>query len=338
MTPSPHDPRLELRVLSGRQAGARAALHAQQPLLIVGCSGSQQGDTQFADILLATDSEVQAQLLPDGRGRYRLQLIEGTAELAGQALGPAVTAHSLAPGQRLRLGGVLLAYGPAGQAHWPEPVLLGDGETATAGATGGRTAGAAGLAPGWWHLELALFGLGGLLLLGGLWLAWPGGTLLPMAQAQAAQPGAPGPLPPGPATPLRAGELMASVVDLFRLNGIAAQASWTPQGELLLQTREPDAARLQSATAAARRDLAQLPPLRIDNQPPAPPATTETPVDDPAKRLVAVVDNADSPFFVTADGSRYFGGALLPSGHRVVEIAERAVVVERDGLRTRLSL
>ena len=30
--------------------------------------------------------------------------------------------------------------------------------------------------------------------------------------------------------------------------------------------------------------------------------------------------------------------ALLPSGHRVVEIAERAVVVERDGQRTRLTL
>ena len=40
----------------------------------------------------------------------------------------------------------------------------------------------------------------------------------------------------------------------------------------------------------------------------------------------------------TADGSRYFNGALLPSGHRVVEIAERAVVVERDGQRTRLTL
>ena len=66
----------------------------------------------------------------------------------------------------------------------------------------------------------------------------------------------------------------------------------------------------------------------------APPA----PREDPAKRLVAVVDNADNPFFITADGSRYFTGALLPSGHRVVQIAERSVWVERDGQRLRLTL
>ena len=77
--------------------------------------------------------------------------------------------------------------------------------------------------------------------------------------------------------------------------------------------------------------------MRVDNQPPAP-APGAAPPDDPAKRLVAVVGDTDSPYFVTADGSRYFSGALLPSGHRVIEIAESAVIVERDGLRTRLVL
>ncbi|MGQ3096342.1 MAG: SctD/MshK family protein, partial [Roseateles sp.] len=67
-------------------------------------------------------------------------------------------------------------------------------------------------------------------------------------------------------------------------------------------------------------------------------AAPTPPAEDPAKRLVAVVDNADSPYFITADGARYFSGALLPSGHRVVQIAERSVTVERDGQRTLLTL
>jgi hypothetical protein len=107
----------------------------------------------------------------------------------------------------------------------------------------------------------------------------------------------------------------------------------------VLRTQERDAARVQAAAAAARRDIARLPALRVDNQPPAPVVAAAAPApDDPAKRLVAVVDNEDSPYFITADGSRYFSGALLPSGHRVVQIAERSVIVERDDQRTRLTL
>ena len=51
-----------------------------------------------------------------------------------------------------------------------------------------------------------------------------------------------------------------------------------------------------------------------------------------------MVGDAEAPYFVTADGSRYFTGAVLPSGHRVMQIADRSVMVERDGLLTRLTL
>ncbi|MGM9482124.1 SctD/MshK family protein [Roseateles sp. NT4] len=319
---------LELRVLAGRQAGARARLDAQQDLLVCGVNASNQGDTQFADILLASDGDFQLRVVPTGIGRVGLQLIAGHAVLAERPLDPSDAIQAWAPGQPLRLGDTVVAYGPADQDEWPEPVMHDGPEApeprrALAPQPASRS-----------MLEGVLTALGLVMVIGGASLAWRGGTLREAGQVVAKV------VPPAQAaTPATTPDLLASTVEVFRLHGIAAQASWSPEGELVLRTQERDAAKVQTAAAAARRDIARLPALRLDNQPPATAvAAAAPPAEDPAKRLVAVIDNADSPYFITADGSRYFSGALLPSGHRVVEIAGRAVVVERDGQRTRLTL
>jgi hypothetical protein len=324
MTPQLPASVLELRVLLGRQAGARARLDAQQDMLVCGLHAGHQADTQFADILLASDVDFQARLVPAAGGRIGLQLIAGRAVLGGRELAAGTDVHAWAPGQPLQLGDTVVAYGPADQEHWPEPVLH-DGPAVDSAP---RPAAAPPARPG---AEVLLAVLGLAMVVGGAALAWRGGTLREAGQAVAQA------LPPvQAAAPAAARDPKASVLELFRLHGIKAQAGWSPDGELLLRTQERDAARVQAAAAAARRDIAGLPPLRVDNQPPAPPAAAVA--EDPAKRLVAVVDNEDSPYFITADGSRYFSGALLPSGHRVVQIADRSVVVERDGQRTRLTL
>lgn len=329
MSPKPFAVALELRVLAGRQVGARARLDSEQALVVCAYNTANQGDTQFADILLASQVDFQARMVPAARGRVGLQLVSGVAVLGEQPLKPGTEVHAWAPGQPLQLGDNLVAYGPADEEHWPEPVMH-DGPALLAGPR------APAAAPARHHpaAEGALAVLGVVMLVGGLYVATQGLTLRQAGQALAnampVQPAVAATVAPDP---------LASVVDLFRLHGIAAQASWSPEGELVLRTQERDAARVQVAAAAARRDIARLPALRIDNQPPTPVAAAPAAVpDDPAKRLVAVVDNADSPYFVTADGSRYFSGALLPSGHRVVQIAERVVIVERDGQRTRLVL
>lgn len=324
---------LELRVLAGRQAGARARLDAQQELLVCGLNASNQADTQFADILLASDIDFQLRLVPAAPGRVGLQLVAGQAVLDDKALLPGTAVHAWLPGQPLQLGDTRVAYGPADQDYWPEPVLHDGPELpASERAQGLRPA----IAPPRPRpmLEGVLTALGLVMVIGGAALAWRGGTLREAGQVVAKV------VPPAQAAaPAAAPDFLASAVEVFRLYGIAAQAAWSPEGELVLQTQERDAAKLQAAAAAAKRDIARLPALRLDNRPPTLAAAAPVPApDDPAKRLVAVVDNADSPYFITADGSRYFSGALLPSGHRVVQIAERAVIVERDGQRTRLTL
>ena len=45
----------------------------------------------------------------------------------------------------------------------------------------------------------------------------------------------------------------------------------------------------------------------------------------------------DLAYVMTADGSRYFIGAVLPSGHRITRIAGDAVTVERDGRESTLN-
>lgn len=333
MTASPPmlAPVLELRVLAGRQGGARARLDAHEAQIVCGLNATNQADTQFADILLASGVDFQVRLLPTAPGRVGLQLVSGVAVLAGRTLEPATTVHAWAPGQPLQLGDAVVAYGPADQAHWPEPVLHDDDDAPSAAPVKLQPR------PAPRPFAEALLTVAGIaMVIGGTALAWRGGTLREAGQAVAQV------VPPAHAAvraPATAADVAASVVEVFRLHGIAAKPSWTDDGELVLHTRERDATRVEAAAAAARRDVPRLPALHLDNQPPAvAQAAAAPPPDDPAKRLVAVIDNSDSPYFITADGTRYFNGALLPSGHRVVEIAERAVVVERDGQRTRLTL
>jgi len=39
----------------------------------------------------------------------------------------------------------------------------------------------------------------------------------------------------------------------------------------------------------------------------------------------------DPAYLVTADGTRYFEGALLPTGHRIASIKAQEVMLDLDG-------
>lgn len=48
--------------------------------------------------------------------------------------------------------------------------------------------------------------------------------------------------------------------------------------------------------------------------------------------------SGDPGYIVTEDGTRWFPGASLPTGHKIIEIADNTVIVERDGLRDVLTM
>jgi len=125
-------------------------------------------------------------------------------------------------------------------------------------------------------------------------------------------------------------QVAAGVGEVYRLNGIAAEVRSSGPGVVQVRTREVDTAALEKAQAVARRDvpgLVQLEP--VNDPPPAPPSKT-TP-NDPGKRLAAIVPG-DPAYVVTVDNTRYFEGAMLPTGHRIVSILSDHIQIERNGV------
>ncbi len=134
---------------------------------------------------------------------------------------------------------------------------------------------------------------------------------------------------------VQVGEQIANAVrDVFRMNGVTAEtvppASLSDVGNVRVRTASADLPRLQRIEAAARQDVPGLKLLEVENTPPAVvPPPTPVP-DDPGKRVASIVPGPVA-YVVTVDGTHYFVGALLPSGHRLASITDTEVMLEKDG-------
>ena len=118
--------------------------------------------------------------------------------------------------------------------------------------------------------------------------------------------------------------LARQVTEVFRVNGVAVQAEVVGAGRVVAQAAERDADRVARAEEVVRRDVRGLEQLVVHNTakplPPPPPPV----IDDPGKRIASLVPG-DPAYLVTADGARYFVGAMLPTGHRITQIEHSRV-------------
>lgn len=126
-------------------------------------------------------------------------------------------------------------------------------------------------------------------------------------------------------------QVSAGVADVFRLNGIAAEVRASGPGVVRVHTREANVKQLEHVRDVARRDVPGLKQLVAMNDPPPALPQQGATITDPGKRVAAIVPG-DPAYIVTADGTRYFEGAMLPSGHRIVAILPDKVQMERDGV------
>lgn len=131
-------------------------------------------------------------------------------------------------------------------------------------------------------------------------------------------------------------QLLAQINEIFRVNDETIKASFTPDGEVLVETRIANPERLEHLRQVVMRDVPELPGLVINNQPPPSALKAgKAPIVEPGKRVALVV--SDEPaYVVTEDASRYFVGAILPSGHRIRAIKDGRVSLEMQGLITEL--
>jgi type III secretion protein D len=128
--------------------------------------------------------------------------------------------------------------------------------------------------------------------------------------------------------------VVGAVQDVFRAKGIPARAEAVGPGAVRVQTSVSDPLVLEEVRSTARRDVPGLTALDVHNTVPSAQGRPVI-VDDPGKRVASIVQG-DPPYIVTVDGTRYFEGALLPSGHRIAGIAEKQVLLEFNGVRTPL--
>ena len=139
---------------------------------------------------------------------------------------------------------------------------------------------------------------------------------------------------------VKLGESLAeSVGSVYRVNGIAAEVAVIGEGVVSVNTVTDDLDLLQRIEENVYRDVSDLQELELINEPPV--KEEEVPdanrLDDiPGKRIVMIV--ASEPTFIqTEDGSRYFEGSILPSGHLITAILDEKVQLLLDGKQIELS-
>ena len=134
-------------------------------------------------------------------------------------------------------------------------------------------------------------------------------------------------------------DLQEAVASIYRINEIEAEVISETPGNFMVKTQEADTALLDRVEAGVRTDVPKLGSISRDNTPPPADIIAEKKGDsyreDPSKRVTMVVAGNPS-YVVTQDSARYFIGSLLPSGHKILSIADNRVVLEKHGSSTTL--
>lgn len=356
--PSPAAARHEIRVLAGPQRGASVPVAEQRPLMI--------SDLWDGDIVLRNSQGLPLgfTLALEGQGA-RLRVLRGRVRVGERELAQGEEAQ-VGLCEPIQVGDASLALGPVGDARW-EPGSATAAEAATAALQTRKAAparrwisamvwgggvlcavsavlsavawtatprteslasriqrGQALLqAGGWSAAKVQDNGYGALALLG----QFNSSAERQDAVAQLAAAGLSVEVAAAAARPLD-----ERVKDVLRASGVSAEVALLDAGHVRVALSS-DAATSRRAEAAVRTDVAGLIGLDWVNTPPRSPMPPT--VDDPGKRVAAVVPG-DPAYVVTADGARYFLGAMLPTGHLVRSIDGQEVMLEREGEITRL--
>ena len=341
---------LRLRVLAGPLAGADAVLREDGPVSV--------GRGFRNEVVLRDPSVGEARVaLRVAGGAATLHVQKGSVRVLGGTVG-APDASPLPPFVPVWIGGSAFAYGEEGSKRWAEAEALAqagvraDGPPPPARTGWMRSVGFGACAA----MVLTASALAALRADGG-----PG----PVARVTAALEeagfagldvgqGADGVLVTGTlATDARRAELQQllaeldvlakgeirtgeatarTVAEIFRAGDVAATARYE-KGTVVVSLEEghgAQAPRIEELRRRALGDLPQLADLVVEGTAAARPGTA-TAFTAQVASLVA----GPSGYVLTRDGARYFPGADLPTGGRLVAIGESTITVQEDGVTNR---
>lgn len=139
---------------------------------------------------------------------------------------------------------------------------------------------------------------------------------------------------------LKVGDQLAKEVrELYRINGVDIESTVLENGKIVVKAYDKDIEIATHLKDVALREIADLKTLQIeyvssdqDNN------TTSEDIsyNKQDKRITMVVDG-DPAYIMTSDHAKYYVGALLPEGYKVIDIIDNQVVLERKGKKTTMN-
>ena len=141
---------------------------------------------------------------------------------------------------------------------------------------------------------------------------------------------------PGSVAVLTSADLARAVADVARIHGLQATARPTGRDTVELRVTPLEPAAKAKLAQAVRGDVRALGGLSLrDDLPPVDLTPLKT-IQDATKKVSTVI-GGDPGFIQTVDGARYFPGAVMPSGHRLVSIQGNMAIFEKSGRETRVA-
>lgn len=123
--------------------------------------------------------------------------------------------------------------------------------------------------------------------------------------------------------------LADAAADLLQTKGVAAHVTPAQPGALVVSAGYMPQDRQQALSAELKKDLPAVSAVgfRVDDSLDASPLQAF--FTQSGAGLATIV--TDPPHILTADGSRWFPGSTLPTGHKLLAVAPEGVTFEKDG-------
>lgn len=130
-------------------------------------------------------------------------------------------------------------------------------------------------------------------------------------------------------------EIAQAAADVARGRGLQANARPTARMAVELHTSPLTDDTRVGLIQAVRSDVRQIGPLTIVDDLPGADDVPIKAIADLTHKVSTVVAG-DPAYIQTVDGARYFSGAVMPSGHRLIGIEGNSVYLEKNGRRIRV--
>lgn len=119
------------------------------------------------------------------------------------------------------------------------------------------------------------------------------------------------------------------VKEIFRLSGVHVQSQALRDGKVQITGHFGDGKKaadvIQSRAIREIDGLRQIVVVNLDVEP-----KTDAPKPEKAAPVVTQLVTGADPYLVTTDGSRFYPGAVLPDGSRLIRIRENHMVIEHQ--------